>query len=182
MSRTVNPYVSGGSAVNFGVTNRISRQANFVDQPLRSGVITASIITVSGTVQVSQVQSDMISISPPTGTIANTLVLPSAADLLQAFSNANVGTIIRLNIANKGIVTANFQGPTGAGMTATAGYKSVAVAPIGYNFANPAANFTGTVTQGVKTIHIEFDQVNGLSSNTGAPPVGSLSTGSYLVY
>lgn len=186
MSRSINPYVSGGSAVNFGVTSR-PRSAQFVDTPLRSGVIQAVNLSTTGTIQVSQLQSDMILVSPSTGSggVQQQYILPSAADLLQAFHNSSVGTVIRLNVANKGSGTANFKSPAGSGQTATTRYQSVNVGPLGLaSLSDSSSAYTGYVRQAVGTIHIEFDQINGLSSNTGinAGFPSALATGSYLVY
>ncbi len=94
-----------------------------------------------------------------------TWVLPTAFNILQAFSNSvRTGEVIQLTVANRSLGFIGFlQGVTGAGMS-SAGYS---VVTLGTGASFP----TGSYNEVPKTVFLEWNQV----SSDG-------KTGSFLLY
>jgi len=167
MSRSYSTFDSQGIQSNFGVVNRgsvFTQSDIFLDRPKRSGVVLSNTLSAVGNIPISYCQNDIVTISA-----SGTYTLPSAQDLLQAFNNINVGSIVTFEVVNKSLV-----GP------------AVVTAPAGSGAAAGLVDFTvpiSSTTAGVRRIHLEFTQVNG--SNTGTlftTPTPLVATGAYLLY
>jgi hypothetical protein len=188
MSRPVNlPLNTSQQVVNFGVsrnggTSSSISQARFVDMPRRTAV-TQGVFVGTGHQQltIGQIQSDTIYVNPGSGIAgtANTdYYLPSASDLIHAFSDLQIGKSMRLWVVNNGTNTATFFGMTGQGASTGAGF-SVSATSYPEPFSGQPAAY---VAPGPRALIISMNQING--SNTGGtfsvPPVGS--TGAYSIW
>jgi hypothetical protein len=192
-SRPVNlPINTSGRHINFGVNpSPLKAQERFLDIPQRTVLSQVSYPpnptgygtgNGTGTLGIQYLQSDTIFLAPsgaaPTGTAY--YVLPTAQQILSAFSDLNVGKCIRFWVTNQGNTNAVLVGnPTGGDTT----FSSYTIAPsTGPNVI--AAGGAGTLsTPALVPVTILFTSVNGSSSTSGQNPIppsfGGDSTGTY---
>lgn len=179
------PVNSSGRHINFGLNPgpQIAQQ-RFLDIPHRTVVSSVAFppspttpgnTGSTGTLGIQYIQSDMIILTHTGITGTASYVLPSAGELLQTFSDLNVGKALRFWVANKGAINATLvSSPTGQDST----YNTLTIPPFTANGTIADAT-AGHLSQFVN-VTLLFTSVNGSTGTEGQYPIPLAgSTGTY---